>query len=160
MAGKGAGGVADRSEKRLGEKQKRFVREWMIDMNGTRAAVRAGYSEKSAAQTASRLMKDPAVQEYRNALLKEEFDGLGITRHSLAVEVWRVYERCAAAKPVLEWDSNLREYVESGQWQFDAKGCLKALGMLHEMVELMNRQEDAEDEGGYEQMLSGGSREF
>ena len=54
--------MADRTEKRLGEKQKRFVREWLADMNGTRAAIRAGYSEKSAANTASRLMKDPAVQ--------------------------------------------------------------------------------------------------
>lgn len=152
--------MADKTERRLGEKQKRFVREWLVDMNGTRAAVRAGYSEKSAANTASRLMKDAAVQAYRDELLKAKFDELGITRHSLAVEVWRVYERCSAAKPVMQWDSDLKAYVESGQWQFDAKGCLKALGMLHEMVELMNRQEDAEDESGYEQMLSGGSREF
>ena len=100
------------------------------------------------------------MQAYRDELLKAKFDELGITRHSLAVEVWRVYERCSAAKPVMQWDSDLKAYVESGQWQFDAKGCLKALGMLHEMVELMNRQEDAEDESGYEQMLSGGSREF
>lgn len=60
-------------EKQLTDKQKRFVREWLVDMNGTRAALRAGYSEKSAAQTASRLMKDPAVQDYRNRLLKEQF---------------------------------------------------------------------------------------
>ena len=93
--------MADRTEKRLGEKQKRFVREWLIDMNGTRAAVRAGYSEKSAANTASRLMKDAAVQAYRDELLKTEFEALGVTRHSLAVEVWRVYERCSAAKPVM-----------------------------------------------------------
>lgn len=148
-------------EKRLSEKQKCFVREWLVDMNGTRAAIRAGYSEKSAAQTASRLMKEPAVREYRDALLKEEFDSMGITRHSLAVEVWRVYERCAAAKPVLEWDRNLREYVEIGQWQFDAKGCLKALAMLHDMVERMDAREDADDGADdYETMLTGGNREF
>ena len=152
--------MADRTEKRLGEKQKRFVREWLVDMNGTRAAIRAGYSEKSAAQTASRLMKDPAVREYRDALLKEEFDSLGITRHSLAVEVWRVYERCSAAKPVMQWDSDLKAYVESGQWQFDSKGCLKALGMLHDMIERMDRQDDEDGAGDYETMLAGGGREF
>lgn len=63
--------------KELSAKQKKFVHEWLIDLCGTRAAIRAGYSEKSAAQTASRLMKDPAVREYRDALLKEEFDSLG-----------------------------------------------------------------------------------
>ena len=154
--------MAEDVKRAITDKQKRFVREWMTDMNGTRAAIRAGYSEKSAAQTASRLMKDPAVREYRDALLKEEFDSLGITRHTLAVEVWRVYERCAAATPVMQWDSQLREYIESGQWEFDARGCLKALGMLHDMLERMERSEaEEEDEAtGYEEMISGGGREF
>ena len=154
--------MAEEVKKAITDKQKRFVREWLVDMNGTRAAIRAGYSEKSAAQTASRLMRDPAVRAYRDALLKEEFDSLGITRHSLAVEVWRVYERCAAAAPVLQWDSNLREYIESGEWQFDAKGCLKALGMLHDMLERMTRAEteDEDEDEGYEEMISSGGREF
>ena len=152
--------MAEEMKKAITDKQKRFVREWLVDMNGTRAAIRAGYSEKSAAQTASRLMRDPAVREYRDALLKEEFDSLGITAHSLAVEVWRVYERCAAAKPVLQWDSVLRDYVESGEWQFDAKGCLKALGMLHDMLRRMEQAEDNDDAGGYEEMITSGGREF
>ena len=59
--------MAETEKKPITDKQKRFVREWLVDMNGTRAAIRAGYSEKSAAQTASRLMKDPAVREYRDA---------------------------------------------------------------------------------------------
>ena len=152
--------MAEEVKKAITDKQKRFVREWLVDMNGTRAAIRAGYSEKSAAQTASRLMRDPAVRAYRDALLKEEFDSLGITRHSLAVEVWRVYERCAAATPVLQWDSNLREYIESGDWQFDAKGCQKALGMLNGMLERMERSEDEDDADSYEEMISSGGREF
>ena len=97
--------------KELSAKQKKFVQEWLIDFNGTRAALRAGYSEKSAAQTASRLMKD------------------------------------------------LREYVESGQWQFDAKGALKALDMLHGMMEKLGARD--EDEGGSdEDMIASGGREF
>ena len=152
--------MTENMKKAIADKQKRFVREWLVDMNGTRAAVRAGYSEKSAAQTASRLMKDPAVRAYRDELLKEEFDSLGLTRHSLAVEVWRVYERCAAATPVLQWDSQLREYIESGEWQFDAKGCLKALGMLHDMIERMEHSEEEDDTTGYEEMIASGGREF
>lgn len=145
--------------KELSAKQKKFVQEWLTDFNGTRAALRAGYSEKSAAQTASRLMKDPAVQVYRNQLLKEQFDELGVTTHSLALEVWNVYKRCATAEPVMIWDSNLREYVESGEWKFDAKGALRALDMLHSMVEKLDRHD--EDEGGsYEDMIASGGREF
>ena len=97
--------MAEKGQKQLSEKQRRFVREWLVDMNGTRAAVRAGYSEKSAANTASRLMKDPAVQAYRNELLKAKFDELGITRHSLAVEVYEMMQKCKGGTPHLVWNA-------------------------------------------------------
>ena len=61
---------------------------------------------------------------------------------------------------MLQWDSNLREYIESGDWQFDAKGCLKALGMLNGMLERMERSEDEDDADSYEEMISSGGREF
>lgn len=47
----------------LNEKQKRFVEEYLIDMNGARAARAAGYSESAARETASRLLKTPEVAE-------------------------------------------------------------------------------------------------
>lgn len=45
------------------EKQNKFVREYLIDLNGTRAAIRAGYSVKTAAEQASRLLRNVKVQE-------------------------------------------------------------------------------------------------
>nr|DAK45868.1 MAG TPA: Terminase small subunit [Caudoviricetes sp.] len=47
----------------LTEKQKRFVEEYLIDMNGARAARAAGYSESAARETASRLLKTPEVAQ-------------------------------------------------------------------------------------------------
>ena len=41
------------SEKKLTPKQARFVEEYLIDANGTQAAIRAGYSKRSAKVTAS-----------------------------------------------------------------------------------------------------------
>ena len=41
----------------------RFVDEYMVDLNGTQAAIRAGYSAKTAAQQASRLLRDVKVQQ-------------------------------------------------------------------------------------------------
>lgn len=40
----------------LNPKQERFVAEYLIDLNATQAAIRAGYSAKSAAEQASRLL--------------------------------------------------------------------------------------------------------
>lgn len=151
--------MADRTEKRLGEKQKRFVREWLADMNGTRAAIRAGYSEKSAANTASRLMKDPDVQAYRDELLKAKFDELGITRHSLAVEVYEMMQKCKGGTPHMVWNSDTKTYEPDGTWKQNEKGLYKGAELLSRLLDKMDGA--AEDEGAdYETMLAGGSREF
>ena len=47
---------------RLTLKQSAFVREYLIDRNGTQAATRAGYSEKTANEQASRLLANVNIQ--------------------------------------------------------------------------------------------------
>lgn len=143
----------------LTAKQKRFVQEWMVDLCGTRAAIRAGYSEKSAANTASRLMKDPDVQAYRNELLKAKFDELGITRHSLAVEVYEMMQKCKGGTPHMVWNSDTKTYEPDGTWEQNEKGLYKGAELLSRLLDKMDGA--AEDEGAdYETMLAGGSREF
>jgi phage terminase small subunit len=143
----------------LTAKQKRFVQEWMVDLCGTRAAVRAGYSEKSAANTASRLMKDPDVQAYRNELLKAKFDELGITRHSLAVEVYEMMQKCKGGTPHMVWNSDTKTYEPDGTWEQNEKGLYKGAELLSRLLDKMGGA--AEDEGAdYETMLTGGGREF
>ncbi len=46
----------------LTDKQKRFVEEYLIDLNATQAAIRAGYSEKTAEQGAAQLLSNIKVQ--------------------------------------------------------------------------------------------------
>lgn len=151
--------MAEKGQRQLSEKQRRFVREWLIDMNGTRAAIRAGYSEKSAANTASRLMKDPDVQAYRNELLKAKFDELGITRHSLAVEVYEMMQKCKGGTPHMVWNSDTKTYEPDGTWEQNEKGLYKGAELLSRLLDKMDGA--AEDEGAdYETMLAGGSREF
>lgn len=151
--------MAEKGQRQLGEKQRRFVREWLVDMNGTRAAIRAGYSEKSAANTASRLMKDPDVQAYRNELLKAKFDELGITRHSLAVEVYEMMQKCKGGTPHMVWNSDTKTYEPDGTWEQNEKGLYKGAELLSRLLDKMDGA--AEDEGAdYETMLTGGGREF
>ena len=45
-------------------KQKRFCDEYLIDCNATQAAIRAGYSEKTAYSIGQRLLKDVEVSTY------------------------------------------------------------------------------------------------
>jgi phage terminase small subunit len=56
---------------KLTDKQEQFCREYLIDLNATKAAIRAGYSEKTAQAQSSRLLSNVMVQN-RIAELKGE----------------------------------------------------------------------------------------
>jgi phage terminase small subunit len=47
--------------KRLTPKQQRFVREYLIDLNATQAAIRAGYSEKTAYSIGNENLRKPEI---------------------------------------------------------------------------------------------------
>lgn len=46
------------------EKQKRFCDEYLIDLNATQAAIRAGYSERTANRIASENLSKPDIKSY------------------------------------------------------------------------------------------------
>lgn len=48
---------------KLSDKQRRFVEEYLVDLNGTQAAIRAGYSAKTARHQATRLLAKAHIQE-------------------------------------------------------------------------------------------------
>nr|DAW50964.1 MAG TPA: Terminase small subunit [Caudoviricetes sp.] len=56
----------------LTEKQKRFCDEYLIDLNATQAAIRAGYSKKTANRTGSENLSKPVIKAYINAKMAEK----------------------------------------------------------------------------------------
>jgi phage terminase small subunit len=74
----------------LTPKQQRFVSEYLIDLNATQAAVRAGYSERTAAEQASRLLKNvkvsAAVADAKSSIAEK----LGITAERVLTEYARL----------------------------------------------------------------------
>ena len=56
----------------LNEKQQRFADEYLVDLNATQAAIRAGYSEKTAGAQASRLLKDVNISAYIEQRMAEK----------------------------------------------------------------------------------------
>lgn len=57
---------------KLTEKQKKFCEEYLIDLNGTQAAIRAGYNPKTANNNASRLMVNDGIKEYLSELMNRK----------------------------------------------------------------------------------------
>ena len=57
-------------------KQRRFCDEYLIDLNATQAAIRAGYSRKTAGVIANENLNKPYIKEYIEMRLAEKEDAL------------------------------------------------------------------------------------
>ena len=53
-------------------KQQRFCDEYLIDLNATQAAIRAGYSEKTAAVIATENLRKPNIRDYIEKRMSEK----------------------------------------------------------------------------------------
>ena len=83
----------------LSTKQQRFVDEYMIDFNGTQAAIRAGYSPRTAGSQAYQLVTDDRIQaELKSRTAK-------LSEHA-SITVAEIVERLAA---ILR--ANMRDYL-------------------------------------------------
>lgn len=74
----------------LSEKQKRFVSEYLIDLNATQAAIRAGYSKNSASVQASRLLTNAKVQEELSKQQSKVAERLEITKERIVDELAKI----------------------------------------------------------------------
>lgn len=72
------------------DKQSAFVREYLVDFNATQAAIRAGYSSKTAGSQAHDLLKKPEIQaclaEFRQKAAEKTVTDSAWVRHRLREE--------------------------------------------------------------------------
>lgn len=76
--------------KALEPRQERFVQEYLIDLNATQAAIRAGYSEKTASVIGAENLVKPNIQEAIQKAQKERAERTGITADRALTEAWRL----------------------------------------------------------------------
>lgn len=96
----------------LTEKQKRFCEEYIIDLNATQAAIRAGYSRDTAGSIGHENLKKPEIQEYLSQRQLELQEATGITQKKVLEEyakvafldIRRFYTTDGALKPINELD--------------------------------------------------------
>lgn len=72
---------------KLTAKQQRFCDEYLIDLNATQAAIRAGYSPKTAEQTASRLLTVVKVSDEIAREMAERSKRTGINQDRVVQEL-------------------------------------------------------------------------
>lgn len=80
----------------INPKNQRFVLEYLVDLNATQAAIRAGYSEKTAGAIGHELLKKPEIVA---AIEKEEADRaarLRIDADWVLTQAVKLHQRCMA----------------------------------------------------------------
>lgn len=114
----------------LTDKQRRFCEEYIIDFNGTQAAIRAGYSKNTANEQASRMLANVNIQGYLKALKEQVSKRTGITVDWVVGRLKEISDRCMQAEPVMVYDPDTGGYVESGEYKFDSSGANKSTELL------------------------------
>lgn len=74
----------------LTDKQERFCQEYLIDLNATQAAIRAGYSENSAGQIGEQNLKKLEIQERITELNQARQAATGINQRRVLEELAKI----------------------------------------------------------------------
>lgn len=106
----------------LSPKQRRFVGEYMVDLNATQAAIRAGYSAKTAKAQSSQLLSKPQIAEAIAAEQSARSERTKITADWVLTrlmaeadaDVADLYTAEGALKPVYEWPEIWRKGLVAG----------------------------------------------
>lgn len=119
---------------KLTPKQQRFVEEYLVDANATQAAVRAGYSERTARQMGAENLSKPVVAAAIEDAQKKRSGRVEVTQDYVLQALTEVVERCLQRAPVMVRKG--REIVQltdaEGRhvWSFDARGVIGAAALL------------------------------
>jgi len=140
----------DRSKgETLNDQQKQFCREYIVDFNGQRAAIAAGYSVKTAKVQAYGLLTRPHLQAFLNTLISKRAEKVQITAEDVLRDLLTVKDRCMQAQPMIGPDGT------EGVWRFDAANANKSLELVgkhlrmfvdrHEIVDVQSAKQFAAD---------------
>lgn len=105
---------------KLTAKQELFCREYLIDLNATQAAIRAGYSEKTANEQGARLLAKVKVQSYILELKQQRnernnIDADYVLRRLVEIDqmdVADILNNDMSLKPLTEWPSSWRQTLQ------------------------------------------------
>ena len=116
-------------------KQERFVAEYLVDLNATQAAIRAGYAKKSADVEGSRLLANAKVAAAVAAAQAKRSERTEITQDYVLTSIMETMERCKQAEPV-RYQNGDQVYVDTPDgeiapaYKFDAGAVLKGAELL------------------------------
>lgn len=127
----------------LTQKQRLFVDEYLIDLNATQAAIRAGYSKKTAGQIGDENLKKPQIaQAIKDAMdsrnKRAQIDADYVLRRLVEIDqmdVADILDDDMSVKPLKDWPKVWRQYLAG----FDVSELFDGAGKEREMVGFLKK---------------------
>lgn len=136
----------EQAQPKLTIKQETFVAEYLVDLNATQAAIRAGYSAKTANEQGSRLLANVSVQKLIQERMNQRSERLEITSDYVLNTIVDTIERCRQAKPVFDKKGdpvlvfNEQEQAVVPMYAFDPGSVLKGSELLGRHLKLFTEK--------------------
>lgn len=137
----------------LNARQELFCKEYLVDLNATQAAIRAGYSVRTAYSQGQRLLKHVEVLARVKELKAKRADELELDAYWVLKRLKEVSDRSMQAEPVMEYDHAAGEMVPTGEYEFDSQGANRSaeligkhIGMFDPKLELQKKMLEAQIE--------------
>jgi phage terminase small subunit len=126
-------------------KQEAFVREYLIDLNATQAAIRAGYAKSGAEVRGSELLRNRKVASAIQRGMNIRSEKLEVTADYVLETIVSTIERCKQAEPVIDrkGDPVMVETPDGGEakaYTFNAAGVLKGAELLGKHLKLFTEK--------------------
>lgn len=128
-------------DRKLTPRQRQFVVEYQKDLNGTQAAIRAGYSRDSASQQGSTLLANQKVKAALAAAMERRLAAAEVNGDYLVHKAREVTERCTQdVRPVLgrKGEQAITQDKDGGMaaaFTFDAANALRGIELLAKLTE-------------------------
>lgn len=130
-------------------KQQRFVDEYLIDLNATQAAIRAGYSEKTARQVGAENLSKPDIAAAIEAQIQARSQRTEINADLVLQGILRNIRRCEQGEVVrnARGEPMMVETPDGEQavaYRYDATNALKGYEMLGRHLRLFTDRHEHE----------------
>jgi phage terminase small subunit len=123
---------------KLTKKQELFVKEYLIDLNATQAAIRAGYSKKTSYSIGEENLKKPVIAAAIQEAMDKRAKRIDVNADYVLNTIVDTVERCRQAVPVYEKIDG--EMQKTGEYEFDSGAVLKGCELLGKHLKLFTEK--------------------